>query len=236
MPGRARRSETVIFKDFEWFCERTQVSVVVHAQELHELYKAMAECNGVPLERLLANSSYEAGEKLRCYQCNRLPSKWSFMPDSAGYIQPKLKQSCTPIGHRHTGDAPDAPYHRHKRAAPSASPDDASPSTPPKRPKRVGVEPPSWLKDFSCSPSSPSSELAGLTQPTPIRLHKAAFLASCSNPKAANGLEIRHICGNVKCCVVSHFRAGLKSQNEADKCYKRGKASYSPESFPPPQP
>ena len=74
MPGRARQSETVIFKDFEWFCERTQVSVVVHAQELHELYKAMAECNGVPLERLLANSSYGAGEKLRCYQCNRLPS------------------------------------------------------------------------------------------------------------------------------------------------------------------
>ena len=61
-------------------------------------------------------------------------------------------------------------------------------------------------------------------------------MACCSDPEAANGLEIRHICGNVRCGVVSHFRAGDKADNERDKRYKVGRASYSPEDFPHPQP
>ena len=99
MPSRAGPRKAVKFRDFEWICERTQVSVVVHAKELHKLYKAMARCNGVPVAKLLANSSHVVGEKLKCYEMVRLPQNWSFMPDEAGYVQPKLKQSGTPIGH-----------------------------------------------------------------------------------------------------------------------------------------
>lgn len=223
-------------KDFEWFCERTQVSVVVHAKELHGLYEAVARSNNVPVAKLLANSSHETGERLTCCTLDCLPAEWSFMPDPAGYIQPKLKDSLTPIGHSHTGDAPDANYHQRKRAAPPALADGFSPSTPPQRARRAPGAPPKWLEGFSMSPGSPRSELAGATQPVPIRLHKAAFLACCSDPKAANGLEVRHICGNKLCGVVSHFRSGSKSKNEHDKAYKRGRASYCPESFPTVQP
>ena len=232
MQRRLAPAQTVKFRDFEWICERTQVSVVVHAKELHDLYKAMARCNGVPVATLLANSSHVVGEELKCYEMVRLPQNWSFMPDGAGYVQPKLKQSGTPIGHSCTGDAHDSDYRERKRAAPPASAHDSSPSSPPQRAKRARVAPPQWLKDFSLSPSSPKSEAAGATQPVPIRLHRAAFLACCSDPKAASKLEIRHICGRPSCGVVSHFRSGLKSRNEADKPYKRGRASYSPESFP----
>ena len=236
MPRRAGPPQTVTFRDFEWVCERTQISVVVHGKEVYDLYKALARCNGVPLAKLLANSSHEAGDKLTCYTMDRLPAKWSFMPDAAGYIQPKLKQSLTPIGYSHMGDALDSNYYQRKRAAPLPSADGPSPSTPPQHVKRARRALPSWLEGFSISPGSPNGELAGSTQPVPIRLHKAAFLACCSNPKVANALEIRHICGNKRCAVVSHFRTGSKSQNECDKRYKRGRASYSPESFPTPQP
>ena len=233
MPLRAGRSSTVIFGDFVWFCERTQVSVVVHGKELLALYKAMARANGVPVAKLLANSSYEAGEKLSCYEITHKPEGWSWMPDSKDYLQPKLKQCCTPIGHSHMGDAHDRSYKQRKRVAPPASSDDSSPSSPPQRAKRANRAPPQWLEAFSQSPGSPQSELAGSTQPVPIRLHKAAYLACCSNPEAEYGLEVRHICGNVRCGVVSHFRSGNKSENERDKRYKRGRVSYSPQAFPP---
>ena len=233
MPRRVGPPDSVKFRDFEWTCERTQVSVVVHAKELHSLFKALARSNGVPVAKLLANSSHEAGERLTCYSMERLPAKWSFMPDSAGYIQPKLKQCCTPIGYSHAGDAPDADYRQRKRAAPSASAHESSPSTPPQRAKRAHRAPPQWLQGHSMSPGSPESEPAGATQPVPIRLHKAAFLACCRNPEAANGMEIRHICGNARCGVVSHFRAGTKSDNERDKRFKLGHISYSPHAFEP---
>jgi len=236
MARRVGSPRQVVFRDFEWLCERTEVSVVVHGNELHELYAAVAEANSVPVAKLLANSSHKAGEKLQCYEITRRPRKWSWMPDSGGYLQPKLKQSCTPIGHSHLGAARDIEYRPRTRAAPSASAGEPSPSSPPQRAKRPRGQPPQWLQDHSLSPGSPSSEPAGLTQPVAIRLHKAAYLASCSDPMAANGLEIRHICGNPRCGVVSHFRAGSKSQNERDKKYKSGSASYSPEDFPPPQP
>jgi len=236
MPRSVGSPRQVIFRDFEWFDERTQVSVVVHGQELHELYTAMAKANDVPVAKLLSNSSIEVGERLKCHEITRKPRKWSWMPDSGGYLQPKLKQSCTSVGHSYLGEACDDEYRQRKRAAPSASADEPSPSSPPQRTKRARRAPPQWLEDCSLSPGSPNSESAGLTQPVAIRLHKAAFLASCSNPEAYHGLEIRHICGNTRCGVVSHFRAGSKRQNELDKQYKRGQASYSPESFPPPQP
>ena len=236
MSGRARRPKAVVFSDFEWFCERSQVSVVVHGKELHALYKALARCNGMPVEKLLENKSYEAGEQLTCYTLDRLPEEWSFMPDAAGYIQPKLKHSLTPIGHSHSGNALDGEYTQRKRAPPCASAQASNPSTPPQRLKRRRVAPPQWLEGHSLSPGSPNSEPAGATQPVPIRLHKAAFLACCSDPEAANGLQIRHICGNERCGVVSHFRAGSQSENEADKRYKRGTTAYSPGTFPPPQP
>ena len=200
------------------------------------MFEALARSNGVPVAMLLANSSHEHGERLRCCTLDRLPAEWSFMPDPAGYIQPKLKDSLTPMGHSHMGDAPDADYRQRKRAAPAASPDESSPSSPPRRARRTHRARPQWLEGHSMSPGSPESEPAGATQPVPIRLHKAAYLACCSDPKAAYGLEVRHICGNKRCGVVSHFRSGSKSENERDKSYKRGQASYCPESFPAVQP
>ena len=91
-----------------------------------------------------------------------------------------------------------------------------------------------WQKwQESQSPGSPESEWAGSTQPVPIRLHKAAYLASCRDPAATKGLEIRHICGNPRCGVVSHFRAGTKAENDHDKDYHQEQRGRSWQSFPP---
>ena len=231
---QSQPSRLVKFEDFDWYCERSGVSVVVHAEELNELYGAMAKLNGAPLEALLANSDIKAGQQLRCYEITRKPRKWGWLPNSDGYLQPKLKQSCTPVGHSYSGDGLDGDHRQRKRAVPSASADEPSPSSPPQGAKRARKMTQRWQKwQERQSPGSPESECAGSTQPVPIRLHKAAFLASCGNPQAAKGLEIRHICGNPRCGVVSHFRAGTKRENERDKEYHEQHRGYSRQSFPP---
>ena len=223
----------VSFTDFDWFCERTQVSVVVHAKELYELYGAMAELNGATVDELLANSAIQAGKQLKCCQITRKPRDWSWLPDSEGYLQPKLKQSCTFVGHSYSGDRMDGDHRQRKRAVPSASADGPSPSSPPQRAKRARKTTEKWQQWQQQSPGSPEGELAGCTQPVPIRLHKAAFLACCPSPEAAQGLEIRHICGNPRCGVVSHFRAGTKLENEQDREYHARHRGCSRQSFPP---
>jgi hypothetical protein len=224
-------SALVRFTDFDWFSERTGVSVVVHAKELYELYGAMAELNGATLEELLANSAIEAGKQLKCCEIKRKPRGWSWLPNSGGYLQPKLKHSCTFVGHSHCGDRMDGDHHERNRVVQSASADDPSPSSPPQRAKRARRPTEKWQQWQQQSPGSPEGELAGCTQPVPIRLHKAAFLACCPSPEAAQDLEIRHICGNPSCGVVSHFRAGTKDENELDREYHARHRGCSRQSF-----
>lgn len=226
-------SGLVCFTDFEWFSERSGVSVVVHAEELHELYEAMAKLNGATVEELLANSAIEAGQQLRCYEITRKPRKWGWLPNSDGYLQPKLKQSCTPVGHSYNGDRLDGDHCQRKRAVPSASADGPSPSSPPQRAKRARKTTEKWQQWQQQSPGSPEGECAGVTQPVPIRLHKAVFLACCRSPEAAKGLEIRHICGNPSCGVASHFRAGTKRENELDRQYHAKHRGCSRQRFGP---
>ena len=73
----------------------------------------------------------------------------------------------------------------------------------------------------------------GCTQPVQIRLHRLAFLASCGDLEATSGLQIRHICGNKACAMVSHFRAGTTTANSADREYHKSRKGRSRESFPP---
>ena len=233
---QSQPSMLVKFEDFDWFCERTGVSVRVHAEELYELYGAMAKLNGATPEELLANSAIQAGKPLACCEIKRKPRDWNWLPDSGGDLQPKLKQSCTFVGHSHCGDRMDGDHRERKRVALSASANDPSPSSPTQRSKRARRPSDKWQEwQQSKSPGSPEGELAGSTQPVPIRLHRAAFLASCRNPEAAKGLEIRHICGNTRCAVVSHFRAGTKRENERDREYHEQQRGCSRQSFPPVQ-
>lgn len=237
-----RRQASVQFHDFKWFSERNTVSVTVHGEELHKLYKAIAKCNGVAVGKLMANSKIVAGKQLKCIEIHNKPPGWSWLPDTR-YLHPKLKHSKVPSGHSHfgdgakSGDGDGGVRHRsRKRLAPSSPAGDASQHSTPQRAKRPRSGPPRWLDDFSCSPGSPTTEDAGLTQPVPIRLHLAAHKATYHQPEAANGLQIRHICGNSKCGVVSHFRIGTFEENERDKHHHREHGPGSSwQSFPPPQ-
>lgn len=235
--ARRPRVKSVAFSDFDWYDPRTGVSVKVHGKEVQSLFKALAKCNGVPVASLLQNSKIAAGMPLKCYEVNQLPQEWSWQLDSAGYHLVKLKNSFVPRGHGCTGDGDDdSDYEQpksHKKRGASAS--NFKPSTPQQARRahrsrvcsRMGAE---------ASLDSPEDGRVGYTQPVQIRLHRLAFLACCADPKAASKLQVRHICGNKKCAVLSHFRAGDFAANKADGDKHKSNPGCSRESFGPLQP
>ena len=213
----------VSFSDFEWIDPRTGVSVTVHGEEVQSIFKAIAECNDVPAATLLQNSQFKAGQLLECHQAEVLPRGWSWQLDSAGYPLVKLKTSFVPRAHSFLRDAgdDDSDYelpreHKRPRRLPASF---QGPCTPQRarrahRP-RVGSEE---------AYTPPQEADVGCNQPVQIRLHRAAYLASCADPEAASGLQVRHICGNKTCAVVSHYRLGDATDNRDDENYH--KSSY----------
>ena len=183
------------------------------------MFHALAKANGFQAKDLLANEKVEAGP-LKCCRIEQLPREWSWLPERKGYLHPKLRESKTVRAHSSLSVADDAKGGGDedtlaccKRAAPAMPSEDAS--SPQCRRVRKA---PKHLQDYDMSAvGSPESEAAGCTQPVPIYLHRAAFVACSADPEAASKLEMRHICGNPKCGVVSHFRGGTKEENDADK-------------------
>lgn len=238
MPRRAASrlpAQLIQFGDFDWFDERTKVAVTVHGNEVQNLFQALAKCNGVPVKTLLENSKIEAGMPLQCCEVHHLPQEWSWQLDYAGYLLVKLRQSFVPRGHSFAGNgdqADDSDYvqpKRRKRSGPTTS--SCEPSTPQRAQRAARPREASKVRVES-SPGSPQ-DVVGCTQPVQIRLHRLAFLASCGDLEATSGLQIRHICGNKACAMVSHFRAGTTTANSADREYHKSRKGRSRESFPP---
>ena len=164
----------------------------------------------------MANSSIQANTQLTCHLVPRgsRPGKWS--SDSEGYVMLHLKESSTVRGHsfiagESRSDHDFAPPSRRSKRSPRAP----QPTSPPQHRRARAV---SYCEDCedSSPESSPASAKAGCTQPLLVRLHRAAFLATCDDPNAYSGMEIRHICGNRACAVISHFRTGDCDENALD--------------------
>jgi len=233
--GAGAAPEAVSFRDFDLFDEITGVSARVYASEMQAVYRDIAATAGVPMATLLANSSTQANTKLTCHLVPRgsRPGKWSF--DSAGYVMLHLQESSTVRGHtflggESRGDVDFVPASRGSKR-PSRTCEHAS---PPQLRRRASAAQHSYCEDSPGSGSelSPASAKAGCTQPLMIRLHRAAFLATCDDPKAYSGMVIRHICGNCRCAVVSHLRAGDSDQNTMDREHHRRQRGSSWEAFP----
>ena len=144
--------------------------------------------------------------------------------DSAGYLLVKLKGSFVPRAHSFLRDAGDddsdyEPPRERKRRLPASCHDSGTPQRARRacRPRVCSGE------ATDPSPASPQDEV-GCNQPVQIRLHRAAYLATCADPEAASGLQVRHICGSKKCAVVSHYRLGNATDNKDDEDYH--KSSY----------
>lgn len=230
--------QAVSFRDFELFDEITGVSAMVHASELQAVYAQIAATAGVPPATLLANTSISANTQLTCHLVPRgpRPGKWSL--DSEGYVMLHLKESSTVRGHSFiAGESRDdadflLPPRDMKRSYRAPQP-----ASPPQRRQRVSTAQPRYCEDSpgSSSELSPASAKAGCTQPLMVRLHRAAFLATCDDPNAYSGMEIRHICGNRACAVISHFRAGSSDENTIDKRHHKRQRCSSWQGFQAPQ-
>lgn len=145
----------------------------------------------------------------------------------------KLKRSSTMAGHSFLGNARTADADQdYAGTGTCGRREQIFEAVSPQARKRRRLEPPGWLKGFSRSPGSPGSELAGLTHPLPIRWHRAAALALSPDPAADSGLVVRHICGNKRCCKVSHFKVGSQRENAADETFHRAHPRCSREAYP----
>ena len=236
--GAEAAAEPVSFGDFDLYDEETGVSARVCASELQAVYQDIAAAVGVPMATLLANSSTQANTKLTCHLVPResRPGKWSY--DSAGYVMLHLKESSTMREHSFlAGES----RRDHDFVPPSRGSKRSSlapqPATSPQRRQRRSTAQSSYCEDCDdTSPeSSPASAKAGCTQPLMIRLHRAAFLATCDDPQAFSGVLIRHICGNCRCAVISHLRAGNVDDNTKDRSHHKRQRCSSWEGFPAPQ-
>ena len=231
-------AEAVSFRDFDLYDEVTGVSARVSANELQAVYAQLASTAGVPPATLLANTGISAKTRLHCHIVQREPGNGSWSIDSEGYVMLHLKESCTVRGHSFmAGESRDdadflLPPRDMKRLLRSSG----ASSPPQHRRTRATEQVSCYCEDFDASlDSSPASAKAGCTQPLMIRLHRAAFLATCDDPNAYSGMEIRHICGNRACAVVSHFRAGSSDENTMDRSHHKRHRGSSLEGFPAPQ-
>lgn len=204
------------------------------AEELLEHFYALAAANRWPAGALLANSSIQAGKRLRCRLVRRLPDHTCWMFHSSGYIVAKMRRTPVVAGRSYTRAAVADPVYRGApttHTQPSA-PTQVSPESPP-RPKRASRSLEERFPEFTTSPDTPGGAAKGCTQPTLIAWHKVAALAACNGPSARKAHVIRHICGNRECAVLSHFRPGSTRANDLDRDYHRSHRGCSRESFPP---
>jgi hypothetical protein len=225
----------VELRDFELFSERSGVTVTIHARELMERFKALAEHNGFTVGQLLQNSEIPANKPLQCCIMQHLPNKSDWMHDAGGYIIAKLHRNRTVVGHTFLGDgSTDAQEYEHREHATSGfgkhgRSNGTNPSPPRAKRKPPGM--PKRFDDYTLSPGSPGQE-QGCTQPLLIRIHRAAALATSVDPAADSKLLVRHICENTRCGVVNHFRPGSQRENDDEKEYHRLNQGCSREHFP----
>ena len=230
----------LVLRDFELFDDRSGVQVTVHSQELESCFEQLAEANGWQLSDILGNHSVSSTvQPLGCRVVTHLPPGGGFSFEESGYIALKLKQSCTMRGHTFMGstgnvEARDGDF-RPRLSRSSRSPPQPTdhPPSPPRKRRCVGS--PSWLEGHDLTPGSPSSELAGQTQPLPIRLHRAAALALSTDPEVDSKLLVRHICGNKRCAIAAHYRFGTEADNKADEAHHRRHPGCSREVYQPRQ-
>ena len=234
---RARRAEPVtpelVLRDFELYSDESGVTATVSGAELRDLIGRLARANGFEEGELLGNVSIPAGKPLPCRLIQRLPAGCSWIPDGSGYILAKLARNKTVAGHSFLGDGSserrDPSYRGGASAAQLALNDE--PSSPPRRPTRR-ARTPGWMAGHSASPQTPDSGERGRYQPVPVRLHRAAALATSATPEAHFGHVVRHVCGHKQCGVVAHFRFGTLGDNEDDEEHHRTHPGCSRECLP----
>ena len=224
---RRRVSKLVCFSDVQYSDPHGGVAqrVDVKGSELRDLFGAIAFENGWAVEDLISNSAVVAGSKLECRTLVEQPVRWSFTNDP--YIKVKLNHSRIVRGHTFLGSATaeaDVDFNT------SGPPPTGGTSTParPKRKCSAGV-------DYN-EASPQTKDAAGATQPFAVRLHRAAALATCMSPGLHDDDLALHICGNKRCCVVSHFRFGSADDNEKDEDHHQHSPGTSRLDHPQPQP
>ena len=229
----------VELRDFELFSERSGVTVTIHARELREHFDELARVNGHTPEQLLANDSIPAGRPLRCCIIRRIPKVCGSL--GGEYINLKMRESRVAVGHSFCGtSAPDSNYSPPARQRGSGQlrsyPQESHSSCDDTSTPRIGkrqTRPPKHLDIFSMSPGSPGGDDAGHSSWTPGTLHRLSSLAASGDPGAVAKLWIRHICGEARCGVISHFRPGSRSDNEEDEKYHLAHPGCSREAFAP---
>ena len=221
---RRKRAETtarpppqLVLRDFELCDSVSGVSAPVFGEELHACFDHLAKCNGFSVDKILANQSIPRGMSLPCCVARRIPKGVGSLDDQSGYILVKLRRGRTVVGHSFLGTEASSSADPEYRADARIS--HGSDVSSPPRARRRHAGPPDWLQDHSTSPGTPGSEAEGRTQPVLVRLHRAAALAASARPEADSKRWVRHICGNKRCLVVSHFRFGTQEQNERDEEY-----------------
>ena len=224
---RRRASNLVCFSDVQYSDLHGGVAqkVDVKGSELRDLFHAIALDHSWPVEELLSNSAVVAGSKLECRILVEQPTGWSLTNDP--YIKVKLNQSHIVRGHTFLGNATaeaDVDFHT------SGRPTTGGTSTP-ARPKRKR----SAVVDYD-EASPQTKDAAGVTQPYAVRLHRAAALATCKSPGLHDDDLALHICGNKRCCVVSHFRFGSADDNEKDETHHQHSPGTSRLDHPQVQP
>lgn len=226
MPRR-RASKLVRFSDVQYSDPHAGVAqrVDVQGSELRDIFHAIAYEHRWPVEELLSNSAVVAGSKLECRILVEQPTGWSLTNDP--YIKVKLNHSRIVRGHTFLGSATaeaDVDFYTSGRLPTGGT------STP-ARPKRKC----SAAVDYN-EASPQTKDPAGATQPYAVRLHRAAALATCMSPGLHDGDLALHICGNKRCCVVSHFRFGSADDNEKDEDHHHHSPGTSRLDYPQLQP
>jgi len=217
----------------------------VQASELDRVFAALAKANHWSVGDLLANVGFEAGQALECRLVKELPDEWSWLDDSSGYLALHLKASRAVRGFSFLGDedSKDSDWMPPRGSSRGAA---GAPSAKRQRTTAPCAQPAADSSDDEAeslsgagadsSDDDDDDDDVGRTQPVLTRLHRAAMLAASTNPRAASKLEVRHVCGNPLCAVVSHYRAGTREENDQDAEYHREHGrGRSREGFSPPQ-
>ena len=210
------------FQDVHYYDEN--VNVPVGGRQVQATFEAIASLHDWPISDLLGNVAVPARTPLPCRIITRLPAGCTSMDGHSGYIHVKFKESATVRGHGFTGDI-------------DRSPDYVPPPTKKRKEHRPRepISPKRTRMNYHTSDTSPDSpeSAVGKTQPTPVRLHRAAALAVSQDPEADSAMWILHVCGRKNCAVVAHYRPGTPGENEDDENYHKRRRGSSLRSYTP---
>jgi len=220
---------SIQLRDFRYQDPRGNVQVTVRGRSLKAVLRQVANCHGVPLSKLLANSSISNGEKLKCCLVTKKRDGDPWFFDKSGYITLRIKADRVFEGYSYSGDrGGDSTYRPSKRISRQVR-------DQPRRTRSTSALPPkrrlqrsSQLgEEWDCSDSSGADDSVGRNEPLLLRLHHAVSLASGPDPSAFMVQLTQHICGNKKCATASHFRIGTEITNRLDEIFHKSNHSCS---------